>query len=419
MKALRRAAGAFLEELGGRADAHPQLEARGLQIERMTCEVRGPQHSELVSLRLEEGRLLSVCSCGELRCAHVYAVLQLMASEPAVHAAHDATGKHPRSDRPASEPRSTALPATSAQLADALADVVTAVVRAGVCTDRVAFVLENLSRVERALPEPLPLGLLRWLGRMREAIAAQDTGLAAQALGAAVAITADLRSSQLQPEARVRLASWFGAADETLARLSDRSLIEVAREWLHGTTRNQIERRYLVDLESGECFREECVRADRSASVGPCPRLIGVSLAEVEPSCAPRRLRLLQYTTTPNLERAHWDNLAAWGQRDSEALLTAYRTSIAELGALAEPFALTAPRSWQFDARPTLVFERGAPLPLFAEDDSGVLKHCERVARSSTVLWVAGRLREYAGQLMLRPLALGISDPSGPRYERL
>jgi hypothetical protein len=414
MKPLRKAAGALLEELAG----GPEAEAQGLQIERMTCEVRGSQGSELVSLRLEEGRLLAVCSCGEPRCAHVAAVLQLMASEPAQYGVHEATGKHARSDRPA-EPRSQERPAGSAQLGDALADVVTAVVRAGVCTDRVASVLENLSRVERALPEPLPLGLLRWLGRMREAIDAQDTALAAQALGAAAAVTADLRSSQLQPEAGVRLCSWFGPADQTLVRLSDRSLVEVAREWLHGTTRNQIERRYLVDLDSGECFREECVRGDRSASVGPCPRLIGVSLAEVEPSCAPRRLRLLQYTTTPNLERTHWDNLAAWGQRDSEALLTAYRTAIAELGALAEPFALTAPRSLQLDARPSLMFDRGAPLPLFADEDSGVLKHCERIARVSTARWVAGRLLEHSGQLMLRPLALGVMDAAGPRYERL
>ena len=417
MKALRAAAGALLEELGGRAD--PLMEAQGLQVERMTCEVRGAHGSELVSLRLADGRLAAVCSCGEPRCAHVCAVLQLMAAEPAGHVSTEPTGKHARSDRPPSPARSAELPVTAAQLGDALADVVTAVVRAGVCTDRVASVLENLSRVERALPEPLPLGLLRWLGRMREAIDAQDTALAAQALSAAAAVTTDLRSSELQPDARIRLSSWFGAPDQALVRLSDRSLVEIAREWLHGNTRNEIERRYLIDLDSGECFREECVRGDRSASVGPCPRLIGVSLAEVEPSGTPRRLRLLQYTTTPNLERTHWDNLAAWGQRDSEALLTAYRSAIAELGALAEPFALTTPRSLTVAARPSLEFERGAPLPLFAEEDSGVLKHCERSARAAKVEWVAGRLLEYNGQLMLRPLALGLTDASGPRYERL
>lgn len=415
MKALRNAAGAWLEQLGGHTDGEQQ----GLQIERLTCEVRGAQRSELVSLHLEDGRLLAVCSCGEPRCAHIHAVMQLVAAEPAQQVAPDTAVKHSRSDRPPPAPRSTALPSSAAQLGDALADVVTAVVRAGVCSDRVASVLENLSRVERALPEPLPLGLLRWLGRMHEAIDAQDTALAAQALAAAAAVTADLRSPQPQPEARVRLCSWFGSSDQAVLRLSDRSLLEVAREWLHGTTRNQIERRYLIDLETGECFREECVRGDRGASVGPCPRLVGVSLAEIEPSCAPRRLRLLQYTTTPNLERTHWDNLASWGQRDSEALLSDYRSAIAEHGALAEPFALTAPRSLTFDARPSLVFDRGVPLPLFSEDESGVLKHCEQLARSATVVWVAGRLLEYGGQLMLRPLALGLTNGSGPRYERL
>lgn len=414
MKLLRTAAGLMLEEF------EPASEAQPLQIERMTCEVRGAEGTELVSLRIEEGRLLCVCTCGEQACMHVAAALRLMAADGSASSPHEVgTGRHPRTDHPAADPRNTQAPGASLQLADALADVVTAVVRAGVCSDRVASVIENLSRVERALPAPLPLGMLRWLGRMREAIAAQDTVLAAQALGAAAAISDDLRSSQPQGEAQARLCSWLGTTEDSLARLSDRSLVEIAREWLHGTARNQIERRYLLDLDSGECFREECVRGERAASVGPCPRLIGVSLAEIEPSCAPRRLRLLQYTTTPDLERTHWDNLAAWGQRDSEALLTSYRASVAKFGALAEPFALTAPRAVRREARPSLLFDRGAPLPLFADDDPGLLKHCERLTRSAALVWVAGRLLEHAGQLMLRPLALGLQDGSGLRYERL
>jgi hypothetical protein len=419
MKALRNAAAAKLEDLRIGSGVGLSAELQVLQVERVTCEVHGPQGSELVSLRVEAGRLLTLCTCARPDCAHVIAAMQLLASDGGALTAQETTGKHPRSELPPPEHRSTQLPATARQLGDALADVVTAVVRAGVCSDRVASVLENLSRVERALPEPLPLGLLRWLGRMREAIDKQDTVLAAQALGAAAAVSFDLRSSQLQPQAELRLCSWFGAAQASIARLSDRSLVEVAREALHGNTRNQIERRYLIDLDSGECFREECVRGERVGSVGACPRLIGVSLAEVEPSCAPRRLRLLQYTTTPDLARAHWDKIAAWGQRDSEALLNAYRVSVAELGALAEPFALTAPRGLQSDARPSLLFERGAPLPLFADDDPGVLERCERVARSAQVGWIAGRLLEHAGQLMLRPLAVALQDSAGVRYERL
>jgi hypothetical protein len=310
-------------------------------------------------------------------------------------------------------------PAATTRLADALADVVTAVVRAGVCSVHVASILESLSRVERALPPPLPLGLLRWLGRMREAIDTKDTALAAQALSAAVAVSSDLRSYQLQPGARNRLSSWFGAGSAPLEAISDQSLVEVAREWLHGNTRHQIERRYLIDLASGECFREELARGDRSGSIGSCPRLIGVSLAEVEPSSGPRRLRLLQYTTTPNLERTHWNHVAAFGKRDSDALLSEYRAAISELGALAEPFALVAPSGYQPDALPRLLFERGAPLPLFAEDEPGIQQQCERLLRSSAVSWVAGRLLEHDGQLMLRPLALGLQDAAGWRYERL
>jgi hypothetical protein len=409
MSTLRQAAAAWLDE---RKPAPSEL-----QIERLTCEVRDAERTELVSVRVEQGRLQAVCSCGRPECVHVLTALQLLASEPGTHAAQDGTGKHARIEPP--ELRSSYEPSANVRLGDALADVVTAVVRAGVCTDRVASVLENLSRVERALPPPLPLGLLRWLGRMHEAIDAQDTALSAQALAAAAAVSSDLRNAESSDDAQRRLCSWFGATERTLQRLSDRSLVEIAREWLHGSTRNQIERRYLIDLETGECFREECVRNERAGSVGPCPRLIGVSLAEIEPSVAPRRLRLLQYTTTPGLERTHWDSVAHWGQRDSEQLSAAYRSAVTELGALAEPFALAAPRAFQSDVRPRLLFERGAPLPLFADDDPGVLKHCERALRSARLLWVAGRLLEHDGQLMLRPLSLALQDDSGMRYDRL
>jgi hypothetical protein len=65
------------------------------------------------------------------------------------------------------------------------------------------------------------------------------------------------------------------------------------------------------------------------------------------------------------------------------------------------------------------VFERGAPLPLFADDEPGIRKQCERLLRSSAVSWVAGRLLEHAGELMLRPLALGLRESARWRYERL
>lgn len=427
MNVLRHAAASLLEQLreqptaAARVERTAQAETSGVRIERLTCEARDPYGSELVSLRLDAGRLQVVCTCARQGCAHVYAALQLVAATPADAEAPRlaASGaEHTLVEARASQP----LPALTraVQLSEALADVVTAVVRAGVCSDRVASVRETLARVERVLPKPLPLGLLRWLGRIHEAIDAKDTALAAQALCAAALLSSDLRDPQPSAAAGARLASWFGGdTGLPVQRMSDRTLLEVAREWVNGSTRNQIERRYLIDLDSGESFREECARAESSSSIGSCPRLIGVSLAEVEGGCRPRRLRLLQYTTTPSVERTHWDNLAAWGQRDSEALLTAYRSALVDFGALAEPFALIAPCGLRTEGALSLVCDRGAPVPLIEEDEPGLLKRCQRLLSSQKAVWVAGRLLDRGGQLMLKPLAVGWLGAASIRHERL
>jgi len=437
VRALREAAGAMLGALRDDAlvappdplaqplrpdnDGELDSDLRAVQIDRLTCEVQhGPQR-ELVSLRLQDGQLQVICSCGQPGCVHLRAVLQLTASVSSQRPG-PAGATHASVERSALERAAHDLPApaVAAQLGDALADVVTAVVRAGICSDRVASVRETLSRVERALPPPLPLGLSRWLGRIHEAIDTQDTVLAAYALSAAARLAEDLRSASSPAGASSRLASWFaGDAVERAQRLSDRTLVELAREWINGHVRNQIERRYLVDLDSGEFYREECVRGEAPSSVGSCPRLVGVSLAEVEAGVSPRRIRLLQYTTTPHLERGHWDTLAAWAQRDSQALLTAYRNAVIELGALAEPFALAAPRTLRTDPGPCLLLDRGSPLPLCEEHEPGVIKRCEQLMRQTAVAWVAGRLVERDGQMMLRPLAVGIQDATQLRCERL
>lgn len=414
MKPLRDAAARLLEGYGE--------DSSELQVERLTCDVQatsGRGH-ELVTLRLSGGQLQTLCTCALEACAHVRAALQLVAAAPG-----RTSGRPERNSVELRVPHELqpTRPMRASALCEPLADLVTAVVRAGVSTDRVASVLETLSRVEHALPPPLPLGLLRWLGRMREALELQDVVLVAQALSAAATIAADLRKPGLDASAQARRVNWLGgSADDELQRLSDRRLLEIAREWVNGTERHQIERRYLMDLDSGETFREECVRQQGMSSLGPCPRAIGVSLAEVELGHTPRRLRLLQYTVTPEVEPASWDALLAWGARDSQQLAAAYSRDLQLLGALAEPFALVVPQRLQAGSVLKLVCERGAPLALDADDDPGALRQLEELflaAAPTPPAWVAGRLLQRSGKLMLRPLAVGISGPAGLRHERL
>jgi hypothetical protein len=416
MEGFRQAAAQSLLELAEEPEPSPDL-----QVERVSVDVQVGQRRELVSLRLSDGRLTFSCSCGERGCAHVKLALRFSAG--ARGAALDSSSTRRSSTRlERVNPELLRAPeAHSAPfaLAEALEDAVTAVVRAGVASERVASVLETLSRVEREAGTPLPLGMRRWLGRMREALDARDVALAAHALTSASALAADLRAEVGTPGARERLVSWLGStAADGVERISDRTLLEVAREWVNGTERLQIERRYLIDLHSGEAFREECVRRERPGSVGSCPRLVGVALAEVDLGCAPRRTRLLQYTTTPQIDRSSWDLLAAWGQRDSEALAAAYRSAQNQFGALSEPFVLTVPRGVERTAQLALLLDRGPALPVAADDEVGVLRHFEELIGGATLAWVAGRLFDRAGQLMLKPLAAGILDGDRVRHER-
>lgn len=415
MSSLPQAAATLLADV-------PHEDGRDARIERFTCEVQLGREHELVTLRLTEAGLRAACTCGRQGCAHAQAALQLVAAGTR---GLESGAKYP-SNRPpmaANDARSSGgmlRHDRATALIEPLSDVVTAVVRAGVCSDRTASVLETLARVERALPSPLPLGLLRWLGRMHEALELQDVALAAQALRAAAALAQDLRAEQRDAAARERIVSWLGAESaDDLLRLSDRSMLEIAREWVAGSVRQQIERRYLLDLESGEVFREEHARAAGMSSLGPCPRAIGVSLAEVDLGCPPRRLRLLQYTTTPQVELSSWDLVSAFGERDSDALAAAYRSAVTMFGALAEPFVLVTPRALESGPTPCLALERGAGLPLMAEDEPLVLKRFEHICAAAPPLWVAGRLVQRAGQLMLRPLAAATREGSVLRHERL
>jgi hypothetical protein len=329
------------------------------------------------------------------------------------------------------DPRPAPARASTLALAEALEDAITALVRAGLVAEHSASVTEMLSRVARVAGTPLPLGAARWIGRVRDAIDQRDVSLIAHALAGASAVIEHLREPHPNREAQARLATWLGDTHSyEMIRESDLLLLEDAREWLNGGERQSIERRYLMDLNSGESYREERLRRAHLASVGGCPRLIGVGFAEVEPGVAPHRMHLLQYTTTPSIDRASWDLLAAWAQRDSEALAASYRDSLHRYGALSEPFALVMPDSLELTPMPALLLDRGPPLPLGTDDDSGVLGRfvelCQGTATASDhpahperVAWVAGRLFDREGLLMLKPLSLGILTSTGLRHERM
>jgi hypothetical protein len=471
MEALKRAAERMLQALGDKPDESLAAAA----VERISVDVRIGEQTEVVLLRLHAGQLQASCTCGIAGCAHAQHALRWLVQPALVRPPESTKRSSPRLERVVVErttgerasvleaprvsganagsgvlpidslpsrvslpldvrpvdPRPAAPRTSTLALAEALEDAITALVRVGLVAEHSASVTEMLSRVARVAGSPLPLGAARWIGRVRDAIDQRDVSLIAHALAGASALVADLREPLPSREAQARLATWLGDTHSfEMTRVSDRLLLEVAREWLNGGERQSIERRYLVDLNSGESYREERPRRTQLASVGGCPRLIGVGFAEVEPGAMPHRMHLMQYTTTPSIDRATWDLLAAWAQRDSEALAASYRDALQRYGALSEPFALVMPDSFELAPLPALLLDRGPPLPLGTDDDSGLLGRfvelCQGTATASDqpahperVAWVAGRLFDRNGLLMLKPLALGILTSAGLRHERL
>lgn len=397
------------------------------QIDRASFEVRVGNDSELVSVRVRDGKLLTSCSCGAPACAHLRTTLELLAAETTallIGADQSARSLAPGVGRKSlsPEPLGAAHVASDARpdvtrLAEALDDVVTAIVRKGVANPSGASVQDTLERLSLVLPSPPPVPLCRFVGRLRQALEARDVGACAQLLYAASQWVDDVRSGRSDDDARARASVWLDDA-RARQRVSDRVLLELARESVHGIERAQIERRYLVDLGSGEVLREERLRRAQDASIGPCPRLLGVGLAEVSAG-SPRRVRLLQYTVSAEIDRASLRSLEGWALRDFAKITERFRAEMERFAGLHEPFVLVMPAGLARDALPGLVDEHGRVLGLHGEDDSGLLRRFEELTGKAPPTWVAGRLVHRMGHVMLRPLSLGILDGERLRHERL
>jgi hypothetical protein len=412
---LREAARRALEGVG---------EATGEgEVTRLTVDVSVDGRSELVTLALKDGELVWTSS-GEAEGPHVRAALRwLAASEPPPRKVrvNESAELQRVSWTPGEVDVETAEspPSARARLADALEDVVTVVVRAGAGEPDSPSVAESLERLRREAPLPTPTGLARWLGRLKDALAAKDLVLVARLLEGAGQLARDLRRERPTAAARRRVVGWMGGTETgAIERLSDRTLVEVSREWLPSSERGGVERRYLVDLQNGEVFREERSRSAPVASVGPCPRIVSVGLAEVEDSAAPRRIRLMQYVVSLELGAGELRRIGASAYRRFSALADRYRTWMAEHPGQAEPFAVVAPRDWSA-AEPVGYDDEGEPLPFARADDPAAVEMLARLVPPEGPQWIAGRLVDAGGALLMVPCAVAIVDGDTAHLHRL
>ncbi|MEC7520506.1 MAG: hypothetical protein VYE22_11605 [Myxococcota bacterium] len=421
-EAIREAARRALERVGGGRGAG--------EVTRLTVDVQLDGVTEMVTLALRDGEL-SWTSSGAADGPHVREALRWLAQSapPAEDVRASQTGMRvtetdlaPRPSTPPPAPPAEEAPTPSARgrLADALDDVVTTVVRAGAGERNAPSVAESLERLRKEAPLPTPTGLARWLKRLESGLAAKDVAQVALLLMGASQLAKDLRKERPSRSARRRVVGWMGASGElgAVERLSDRVLVEVAREWLPSSERGGIERRYLVDLRNGEVFREERSRSSPVASVGPCPRVIQVGLAEVEDGASPRRIRLMQYAVSLGPSHDDLTRVSSNAYRRFGALADRYREQIGGHPGQSEPFAIVAPKRWATNGEPVAFDDDGTALAFARADDAGGVAVLHQLTAAQP-RWLGGRLVHAEGALMIVPCVVALPDGSGTRLYRL
>ena len=361
----------------------------------------------MVTLSLRDGELQCVSSDAQNDGPHVHAALRFVA------------GMETREESSppgavASTAAQSAEPSAASELADALDDLLTAITRIGVGKAQYAPSVDAaLERLIGAAPKPTPSGLGRFIGRLQQAMRSAALQRVVRLLEGASQLADALRAATPTPEAELCIAAWLGTRPGSrpeIELLYDRTMIEVGREWLPGTERASLERRYLVDAQSGVVYREDRLR-NATASLGPCPRQLQVGLAEVEAGHGPRRIRVLQYEVEPDVPAESWDSLRQVASQSFAAVTEHYRTALRASPSLAEPFALIAPFRIErnggfkaFDAEGhQLVLDR-------AERRGAVLAFYDLLAEGIEPSWLAGRLTDVGTTVCLTPFAIGTFD---------
>ncbi len=371
-------------------------------VRRLTMDIDVDGRVEMVTLSLRDGELQCVSSDGENDGQHVIAALEFVAGldqpedsqPPGVEAS---TGR-----RPIDGPQQS-------DLADALDELLIAVTRVGIDKARHSPSVDAaLERVAEVAADPTPPGLGRFIGRLRQEVLSGQPRRAARILEGAASLADALRVESRTEASEERIRAWLGARPGSapeLELLYDRTMVEVAREWLAGTKRASVERRYLIDLTTGAIYRED--RAGQAtASLGPCPRQIHVGLAEVEPGPTPQRVRILQYEVRPEVPEESWERLHQVARRSFAQLMETYRRAVQGYPTLSEPFAVIAPYRIERDDGFIAIDSEGHRLVLErAERRGSVLAFYDLLNQGIEPTWLAGRLTDVGSTLCISPFA--------------
>ncbi|MGB3051747.1 MAG: hypothetical protein WBB42_12150 [Polyangiales bacterium] len=382
-------------------------------VRRLTMDIEAEGRVEMVTLSLRDGELQCVSSDAQNDGPHVLAALRFVAGlEPR----EDSSPPGQRVSITAQSPEQS----PTSELANALDDLLTAITRVGVDKAQYAPSVDAaLERLISVAPKPTPSGLGRFIGRLQQAIRSAEVRQVARLLEGASQLADALRAVTPTPESEQRIAAWMGTRAGLMPEvelLYDRIMIEVGREWLPGTERASLERRYLVDPQSGGIYREDRLR-NAKASLGPCPRQLQVGLAEVESGPNPRRIRVLQYEVDPDVPAESWDRLQQVASQSFVEVTEEYRRTLQASPSLSEPFALIAPFRIERNGVFKAFDAEGHQLVLDRSERRGaVLAFYDLLAQGIDPSWLAGRVTDAGTTVRLTPFAIGTFDG---KYTRL
>jgi hypothetical protein len=402
---FRRAAQAEIERL--LRGERPRAEPVASRVTRLLLDVEIDGRPELVSISSQSGAY-SVQSTGERREEALRAALVVLSGSRSIP--DPVPSLTPPAGLRASMPGTLEAIDPYAELRVLCDDLVLSVVRAGVRdSDRAPAVKDAIDRLVKAAGDSAHAGVGRFVGRLREAIAMLDVDRVAALLEALARVSAALDEHMPNGAA----SALFGIDSPAPRDVSDRTLVEVGREHLAGVVRREIERRYLLDLDSGEVFREDRVAARVPASVGPCPRVISVGLAEIDEGPAPPRIRLLQYAVSSEPTGEQWTAIDDLAMRNFGDLWDLAAEARSKHAGLAEPAVVLRPKSVEVDDGVVLQGADSVAVPIARASDPATEQAIGAFVESRKVAWVSGRLVETDGAVLLAPCMVAVEHESG------
>ena len=266
------------------------------------------------------------------------------------------------------------------------------------------------------------MGIARWIGLLKNALTAVDVDRVAWLLDGVGRLAESLGADSGDPISRRRRIAWLGSTGSGERRRNQRSIPRRGGERDRVRPRAPEHRAALpscalrVGRSSGRSVsaRDPASRSDR---VRACYRLASrTSTRECRPGA-------FDYFSTPcpvsqaAISGSRFGDVAS---RSFRAIADSYREARLRFGGIAEPFCLVAPAELDDDGDSVAMVDRDKlPLPLAQSADPSMVEALRAFLHERRPLWIAGRLVDAAGTLMMVPASVAAGFDGNPSVLRI